>query len=107
MEWGASLRRSSQWGFRVGAVVDSGPNTKQSHKPSVDLATNDCDTSRRSSRVRASLNPASLPQAAACRPRERRAPSSTSQSTGRKRAGEEEEEEEEEEEGWWAQALLL
>lgn len=31
--------------------------TKQSHKPSVGLATDDCDTSLRSSRVGASLNP--------------------------------------------------
>lgn len=34
--------------------------TKQSHKPSVDLASDDCDTSLRSSRVGASLNPEAL-----------------------------------------------
>lgn len=55
----ALLRPTSQWGFSIGAILGSGPNTKQSHKPSVDLATDDCDTSLRSSRVGASLNPAS------------------------------------------------
>lgn len=37
--------------------------TKQSHKPSVDLATDDCDTSLRSCRVGASLNPEALSSA--------------------------------------------
>lgn len=55
----ALLHRTSQWGFRIWAILGSGPNTKKSHKPSVDLATNDCDTSLRSSRVGASLNPVS------------------------------------------------
>lgn len=70
------LRWTSQWDFRIW-----GPNTKQSHKPSVDLATDDCNTSLRSSRVGASLNPESLPQAsfqpAACSPRERQTASPT------------------------------
>lgn len=87
----ASLHRSSQWGFRIWAILGSGPNTKQSYKPSVDLATHDCYTSLRSSRVGASLNPESPPQAsfqpAACSLRERQTPSSTSQSTERKKAG--------------------
>lgn len=42
--------------------------TKQSHKPSVDLATDDCDTSLRSSRVGASLNPEALCSAAGLPP---------------------------------------
>lgn len=42
------LHQSSQWDFRIWAILGSGPNTKQSHKPSVDLATDDCDTSLRS-----------------------------------------------------------
>lgn len=97
----ASLHRTSQWGFRIWAILGSGPNTKQSHKPSVDLATHDCYTSLRSSRVGASLNPESPPQAssfqpAACSPRERQTPSSTSQSTERKKPGGE---------GWWAEAF--
>lgn len=75
------LRWTSQWDFRIWAIFGSGPNTKQSHKPSVDLATDDCDTSLRSSRVGASLNPESPPQAsfqpAACSPRERQTASPT------------------------------
>lgn len=96
----ASLRRTSQWGSRIWAILSLGPNTKQSHKPSVDLATNGCDTSLRSSRVGASLNPESPPQAsfqpAACSPRERRTPSSTPRSTERKKPGGE---------GWRAEAF--
>lgn len=42
------LHQTSQWDFRIWAILGSGPNTKQSHKPSVDLATDDCDTSLRS-----------------------------------------------------------